>query len=102
MSKIMIEIPDYQYRHICEKDSISLRSRGYTDIAICAMNAVKNGIVLPDNTTNGDVIKALFPKVKIHQSGGYTMALFQPSTFLEDTRNEWWNAPYEVNDGETL
>jgi len=46
-------------------------------------------------TTNGDMIKAMFPSVEIHQSGGYTSCLFQPSVMLEDTKSDWWNAPYK-------
>lgn len=55
-----------------------------------------NAIVIPNNATNGDVIKALFPDVKIHQSGGYTGCLFRPSVMLDDIRSEWWNAPYKA------
>lgn len=50
---------------------------------------------IPENPTNGDMIKAMFPDVKIHQSGGYTGCLFQPSVMLDDIRSEWWNAPYK-------
>jgi len=50
---------------------------------------------LKDNCTNGDMIKAMFPSVRIYQSGGYTSCLFQPSVMLEDTKSDWWNAPYE-------
>ena len=43
--------------------------------------AVKNGTPLPENATNGDVIKTLFPKCMWNATG-------------QD--EEWWNAPYEV------
>lgn len=59
-----------------------------------------NAIEIPDNATNGDVIKALFPDVKTHQSGGYTGCLFRPSVMLEDTKSEWWNAPYKAESEE--
>ena len=96
MTKILLEIPDKIYDTI-DYDMFISREQ----LAVLQKHILE-GTLLPYNATNGDVIKALFPKVKIHQSGGYTMALFQPSTYLEDTRSEWWNAPYEVNDGETL
>ena len=53
-------------------------------------------IVAPSGATNGDMIKAMFPNAKIHQSGGYTGCLFQPSVMLEDTKSDWWNAPYKA------
>ena len=56
---------------------------------------IHNAIIIPKNPTNGYMIKAMFPDVKIHQSGGYTGCLFQPSVMLEDRRTEWWNAPYK-------
>ena len=39
---------------------------------------IENGIMIPDNPTNGDIIKALYPNAK---------------TIVYDA--EWWNAPYK-------
>ena len=55
---------------------------------------------IPDNPTNGDIIKAMFPQAKIYQSGGYTNCNFKGGTFLEDKRSEWWNAPYKPQESE--
>ena len=48
-------------------------------------------IPLPDNATNGDIIKAIFPEVfvtncKLVDKVGY---------FNFDT--DWWNSPYKEN-----
>ena len=50
--------------------------------------AVKNGVVIPDDATNGDMLMALFPNVfvtncKLVDKVGY---------FNFD--EYWWNAPY--------
>lgn len=55
-------------------------------------NEIKNGIALPDNITNGDVIKAIFPNLEqdkerlIQQYG---------SQSLYDTYEKWCKLPYK-------
>ena len=41
---------------------------------------IKNGTPIPNNATNGDVIKAMFPN---------------EYDFETDFDAEWWNAPYQ-------
>lgn len=43
-------------------------------------------IKIPDNATNGDVIKAIFPETK-DLTGRF-------GVYLE---SEWWSAPYKEN-----
>ncbi len=59
-------------------------------------------IEIPDNATNGDVIKALFPNAKI-EHGLYGMDGIPLICLNLDTRydvhemwfvEDWWNAPY--------
>lgn len=47
-------------------------------------------IKIPDNATNGDVIKALFPNEIIELSGGYYESYIRGMSFKYD----WWNTPY--------
>ena len=44
-----------------------------------------DSIVFPDKATNGDIIKALFPKVQ--------------DVDIDWVGEDWWNLPYEVTDG---
>ena len=46
--------------------------------------AIANGIPIPDNATNGDVVKAIFSN---------TFDNFCERTTWE--WNRWWNAPYQ-------
>jgi hypothetical protein len=72
-------------------------------------DAIQNSIVLPDNATNGDMIKAMFdiPDSEIDEGlsttysytskrvlkGGSQDYLRKQITFSRD----WWNAPYKCN-----
>ena len=44
------------------------------------IDAINNGTPIPDNATNGEVIKALFPN---------------EHDFETDFDETWWNAPYK-------
>lgn len=55
-----------------------------------------NAIVIPDNATNGDMIKAMFPNVEI-----YTVVINEivDVEICEDRSElrcsvDWWNSPY--------
>ena len=87
-------------KYIIDKDDIGKLIRG-EEIAIMPRGNIRAfQIEVNDlkNVTNGDVIKALFPNTRIHQSGGYTGVSFQGGTLLEDRRSEWWNAPFNGGD----
>ena len=54
--------------------------------------AIANGTPIPDNATNGDVIKVLYPNadIEIHNITVYVM--FDNVTPFDI---KWWNAPYQ-------
>lgn len=43
--------------------------------------AICNGVVLPDNATNGDVMRAMFKEIVYYSDGQLC--------------SDWWDAPYE-------
>jgi hypothetical protein len=49
--------------------------------------AILNGTPIPDNATNGDVIKAMFPNSHME----YRM--WTENTYFYET--DWWKAPYQ-------
>lgn len=55
--------------------------------AIRLTRAFCNGTPIPDNATNGDIIKALFPKIDDNFSNVIDLRL-------------WWNALYKVESEE--
>ena len=54
------------------------------------LDSGKVEITIPDNPTNGDMIKALFPNERIGHCENCT-DLGDIATFDDD----WWNAPYK-------
>lgn len=80
LTKLIITILEDKYKYIQGLE------QGNTDYAITRMlyHAVKNGTPIPDNATNGDVVKTLF--------------LNTLDNFCERTTWEWshwWNSPYQ-------
>ena len=56
-------------------------------------NAVVIDIPIPNNATNGDVIKAMFPNTSLHiNEMSHTIWVgYEEMSF----RIDWWNAPYQ-------
>ena len=52
--------------------------------------------LIPDNATNGDVVKALFPNA-LYSHGDYTdkFVSFGVGVTLKDSFGKWWNTPYK-------
>ena len=72
-------------------------SKGLEDaIDIIYDTPTVNAIVIPDNATNGDVIKALFPNEELFEQG-YASTYYGCMRFDTD----WWNAPYKELNNET-
>lgn len=57
--------------------------------------AIQRGTPIPDNATNGDVIKVMFPffDIKIYEHKGYAMVFYDD--FYTTYPLRWWNAPYQ-------
>ena len=91
--QIVIEMP----QEVIEKDA-----EGYFNYFGCMSKTLyetlKNGTVLPNDSTNGDVIEALFPNTTVH----IFECLNSVNVITDETLNaqtfdlEWWNAPYET------
>ena len=56
-------------------------------------SAIANGTPIPDNATNGDMIKALFPNTKIEHQGGIIRFIVDCWSF--QIADDWWNALYQ-------
>jgi hypothetical protein len=53
---------------------------------------VQQGIPIPDDATNGDVIKTMFPNVNVYEhNGGATYSVNNEYNF----NTTWWNSPYQ-------
>ena len=65
---------------------------------------ILNGTPIPDNATNGEVIKTIFPYGKYSEY----FADVEMKTEENDTRfksvfdRDWWDAPYQKGDGNDI
>ncbi len=71
--QLVIKISEEHYNAVKKGQNEEPYSREFAD-------AIVNGIPIPDNATNGDVIKVMFPN---------------EHDFETDFDAEWWNAKYE-------
>ena len=85
--KVIIDIP--------EKDVIIIKEHNF-EWNYCVSNlfdAIKNGRLISDNVTNGDVIKAIFPNSDIEEHRTYMKIV--EGDYLLPCAYQWWNAPYQ-------
>ena len=86
--KIMIDISEEVKKH-CDMQGMMIQT-----IDIVAMRkAIKSGITIPDNATNGDVIETVFPNcVADNDFADTVITMIDGKQYW---RKEWWNAPYK-------
>lgn len=91
--KLIIEINEEKYNQIINSyQGSNVRPKDY-EIAVI------NGTPIPDNATNGDILWAMFPTIKIDEMTHKIYATIQYDwTYVGiefDAMKEWWNAPYQ-------
>ena len=89
--QIVIDVPEEVYQHMTGNDLLKSVHGNICYKAVC------NGTPIPDNATNGDVIKAMFPYCKYNEY----FADVEMRTEENDTRfksvfdRDWWDEPYQ-------
>ena len=81
--KLIIDISEETYE--CVKEGIWY-DRGEV------RRAIRNGTPIPDNSTNGDVIKALFPTADISLNDSCVDYTVVNRYGFDQT---WWDSPYQ-------
>ena len=81
--KLIIDVPEEKYEWICQNNPKA------TEDMIVGM--ITHGTPIPDNATNGDVIKALFPTADISLNDSCFEGVVNKYGF----DMKWWNAPYQ-------
>lgn len=69
-----------------------------TDIsAMCSdvLDVLNRCVEIPDNATNGDVIKAMFPNLKITKMNDSVSVMGEYYEFNNFYPFDFWNAPYQ-------
>jgi len=89
--KLIIDIPEEVYKQMISRDIYkSIHEQ-------LSYKAIQEGTPIPDNATNGDVIKAMFPYGKYNEY----FADVEMRTEENDTRfksvfdRDWWDEPYQ-------
>jgi len=75
------------------KNDYEYMKNGYVPHSFNMFYAIKNGIPIPDNATNGDVIKVMFADAEVNGETDLTVS-FSIDSNTAFTR-KWWNAPYQ-------
>ena len=57
-------------------------------------------IPIPDNATNGDIIKALFNIKEVEMSSTYCVHFPEEEDFGHYFFKDWWNSPYKRGETE--
>ena len=86
--KLVIEIDKVAYNLLTGKIETA-----NIDLYSILIQSVQNGTPLPDNATNGDMIKTIFPETKIYDDV-YVMHIGIGRTDMNFSK-DWWNAPYK-------
>lgn len=91
--KLIIDISEEVYQHMMGNDLLKSVHGNICYKAVC------NGTPIPDNATNGDMIKAMFPNTEVDDYD-YGKDPVIDVYGIDDTeyitlRKTWWNAPYQ-------
>ena len=88
--KVLIELDDDMFKDIRKSDFDSARNI-VRNFQATIPDTIRSGASIPDNATNGDIIKAMFNCMVIDITNGkvYVEKIYFP--FDED----WWNSPYK-------
>ena len=91
--KIIIDIPEEVHQHMMGNDLLKSVHKNICYKAVC------NGTPIPNNATNGDVIKAMFPSIKLeHDDGAFVFYKDFDSELAHNFFRDWWNALYQKGD----
>lgn len=91
--KLIIDIPKEDYNKICETKLPKYGAMIW--IIHRAFNYIKNGTPIPDNATNGDVLKAMFPNIEVEEQSKDLFIVFNMDFQGTPFYKAWWNAPYQ-------
>ena len=85
--KLIIDVPEELYRTLQD----ALKNHMESLIGKIILNSTP----IPDNATNGDVIKAMFPNadIEIHNITVYVIFDMRSNVISFDL--DWWKAPYQ-------
>ena len=94
-----LEYTEKKHRH----DTVNTFDTDISMMCVDVLKVLKNCIEIPNNATNGDVIKAMFPQIIVNNiddmSKVYTSIPFASLKYAGaniDAVKDWWDALYKV------
>ena len=98
--KLIIDIPEETYSDIQSRDW-----KNGELIFSKEWKAIHNGIPIPDNATNGDILKIVFPDSEYTQNMvdmkyGFRYLTFNGNSCSMQISDKWWYAPYQKGGNE--
>ena len=90
--KLIIDIDEEIYKDIMAHNR-EMRENGKS--AYYFEGLIQNGTPIPNNASNGDVIKAMFLNTELHKESDYVSLTIQDGVYLEDRDGSWWFAPHQ-------
>lgn len=93
MEQKLIDINSIQGVTLTDSSAtVTYKKRNGVDLKIDAETV----LIIPENPTNGDIIKALFPDAELlYQGDSYLSCLIPPDIMLEGYKTDWWNESYK-------
>ena len=98
--KVILEL-NAKALEIIQKDGITDSDNKINNIWAAGelFDAIDNAVTLPDNATNGDVIKAMFPDATVYSYKDsfdmYSDVVVCPENSMLSADRDFWNAPYK-------
>lgn len=90
--KILINIPEEIYK------ASKIIDVQYEDVVQIPLEVIANGTPIPDNATNGDVIKVMFSNTEIMITD--ERVFLRDGTIVMIYPLIWWNSQYRKGDNE--
>lgn len=87
--KLIIDIPE-EVKHKVYAYGLSLSPSDKEQL----IKAIMNGTSIPDNATNGDVIKSMFPDIEEIEDRMDEVVAKALGSYRSINKN-WWNASYQ-------
>lgn len=87
--KVLIDIPKKMY------EDCKVRNTGHYSLYDFS-SMITNATPIPDNATNGDAIKVMFPSIesRLDKNTGIMLVKWVDGT-TKTFKASWWNSPYK-------
>ena len=99
--KVILEIPDEEVE-IIKRNGFNKDGTFSFKLNEVLKQAIRNGVILPDNATNGNMIMTMFPSWEIDMSDAEDEEYPVVTCWIDRANNiwtsfdlDWWNSPFK-------